>query len=171
MAFVTRRRDGRFEIREAHRGARGPRARSLASFRGALSPEILDAAEARASRPFDRARLVAAAEAIGLPVVSWRECRPARELIAWLRGGHRLDPTLASLLRGLLEATTARDAGSAPAPLAEVCEWLGAAEAERGHALRGLLRVSDRILQSRGPLRRPEERRFPRFESRPRRAA
>jgi hypothetical protein len=53
MAYVVRRRDGRFEVRESVLTERGPRARSLANF-STLSEDVLARAEHRATRPFDR---------------------------------------------------------------------------------------------------------------------
>jgi hypothetical protein len=53
MAYVVRRRDGRFEIRESVQTDKGPRARTLANF-AVLSEDVLRRAEGRSSRPFDR---------------------------------------------------------------------------------------------------------------------
>jgi len=169
MAFLSRRPNGRIEIRETLRTPRGPRARTLASFRGVLSVDVLEQAEARASRPLDRARLQARARELGIVVADWRECRPARELLALLRRGERIDPALARRLRDLLEPSAARSGESRE----ESAEWVGASELERGEALRGLLRLSDRVLQSRGELRAAPRRVYPRFRSRklPERAA
>jgi hypothetical protein len=52
MAYVVARPKGRFEIRESVHTEKGPRARSLANF-AHLTDEVLAAARARASRPFD----------------------------------------------------------------------------------------------------------------------
>lgn len=162
MAFLARRPGGRIEIRETTRTDRGPRARTLASFRGALRPAVLEAAEARAKLPFDRERLLARARELGVPVVAWRPSPAARELLGQLRRGEEIDPILVSLLREEIERRTGRDA---PPELAEVADWVGASDAERGHALRGLLRVSDRIALSRAQPRPQWRPRFPRFES------
>jgi hypothetical protein len=51
MAYVVARKDGRFEIRESHQTAKGPRARTLASFH-VLDAAVLAAAASRATRPF-----------------------------------------------------------------------------------------------------------------------
>jgi hypothetical protein len=160
MPFLVLRADGRFEIREAIATPRGPRARSLASARGALGPEVLERAARRATRPFDAERLREKARALGLAVSERREDRAARELLQVLRGGGSLDPLLASQLRG--ELAQRRD--ETPVALAEVAEWVGADDARRGEALRGLLRVSDRITRSRTVRSKPR-RRFPRFRS------
>lgn len=68
MAYVVARPHGRFEIREsvyvADAPSRGPKSRSLASFRQ-LTDAVLDKAEARATRSFDREAVIASAVARG----------------------------------------------------------------------------------------------------------
>jgi hypothetical protein len=162
MAFLYRRGD-RVEIRESRATPRGPRSRTLASFRGALSPDVLAQAAARASGRFDAEALRAQARAKGVAVSGRRSDRAARALLAELQRGEAPDPVLVSLLSGLLERLP-----SAPVPehLAEAAEWVGRPEAERGRALRGLLRATDTIVRSRGPRRAPPAERFPRFASR-----
>lgn len=162
MAFLVRRAGGRVEIRETVRTQRGPRARTLASFRGSLTPEVLEAAAARAGQPFDRARLRARARALGIPVAEWHPSPAARALLRELRRGEPIDPVLVGLLRDALERLPAR---SAPPELADVAVWIGAGDAERGQALRGLLRLSDRIARSRALPRPRWRRRYPRIDS------
>jgi hypothetical protein len=60
MAYVVARRDGRFEIRESIVTERGPRARTLANF-SALTEDVLQRAENRAARRFDRRAVTASA--------------------------------------------------------------------------------------------------------------
>lgn len=155
--------EGRFDVREAVATAKGPRSRTLVTFRGALRPEVLEAAAARASTPFDRAALEARAAELGVPVSERREDRAARGLLASLRRGSRPHPLFVRLLRDALGALP-----EAPIPprLAEAAEWLGADPAARGRALRDLLRLSDRIVRSRRLARSRRRRRFPRFRSR-----
>jgi hypothetical protein len=168
MAFLVRRADGRIEIRESIATAAGPRARSLASARGALGPEAFERAARRATRPLDVEALRARAVALGVPVSERREDRCARELLALLRAGGAVDPSLAAQLRDELAEHSADEL---PVGLAEVAEWVGADDRRRGEALRGLLRVSDRITRAREPLRNRRRRRFPRFRSRKPRSA
>jgi hypothetical protein len=165
MAYMARKRGGRIEIREAVTTRAGPRSRTLASFRGALDPEVLDRAERRATRPLDRADLLARAAALGVPVEERRADDAARALLESLRRGAALDPALASLLRDALEQVPARGPGN----LADVAEWIGADDARRGAAMRDLLRLSDRIARSRD-VRARARKPFPRFRSRRRRA-
>ena len=58
-----------------------------------------------------------------------------------------------------------------PDDLAEAAEWIGAREIERAAALRDVLRLYGAIARSREPVREAPAARFPRFASRPRRAA
>ncbi len=162
MAYLVPRARGRFDIRESVHTAAGPRSRTLATSSGALTPELLMNAAARATRPFDRGALLQRASELGIPVTERSMDRAARELLAHLHSGGRVDPTLAGLVREALEPWAAR----APHSLSEVREWIGVDDARRGEALRGLLRVSDRITSSR-PARTSRARRpFPRIRSR-----
>lgn len=151
------------EIRECRATPRGPRQVVLARFRGALTPEVLEQAEARARCRFDRTRLVASARRRGIPVSPHRTDAAARRLLAELRAGAHVEPGLVALLREALEPL---DAEPLPEHLEDAAEWVGRSQAERGRALRGLLRTASRITRSRGPRREPEEPPFPRFRSR-----
>jgi hypothetical protein len=165
MAYLHVRRNGRVDIREAHSTPRGPRSRTLASFRPPLTDEHLDRAESAAARPFDRAAIVARARRLGVAVAHPSADLAAHRLIARLRSGAPLDPLLAGVLRERLERIAS---GPVADDLADVIEWLGASDSERGRALRDVLRLYDTIVRSRAPLAEPEVRRFPRFEVRPR---
>ncbi len=162
MASI-RRQGSRWEIRECRSTPKGPRQHRLASFRGALTPEILEEAEWAAQRPFDRTALIARARALGIPVSPQRRQDDARRLAGRLARGEPLDATLVGLLRSLLAD---RPVAELPEHLADVRDWLGASEAERGRTLRGLLRTADLILGSRSALRTRPRRAFPRFSSR-----
>ncbi len=148
MAYLVQRPGGRVEIRESRATPRGPRSRTLASFRGVLTESALDGAEAAANSPFDRAALVRRARELGLRFVPHRADAPARELIARLRDGAPLDPVLGALLRQALDALPQ---APVPEPLHDVAEWIGAGEAARGRALRDVLRLYDTIARSREP--------------------
>ena len=161
MASIRRQGDS-FEIRECLATDRGPRQRPLARFRRVLTPEVLDQAEAAARRPFDRYALVERARRKGIPITAERRHPEARKLLAHLRGGRPLDPTLVTLLRGALEP---RASEPLPPHLEDAAEWVGQSEAVRGKALRGLLRTASRVLRSRGPLHEPPAPAFPRLNS------
>ena len=161
MASIRKQND-RYEIRECLVTPRGPRQLSLASFRGVLTPEVLDRAEARAVKPFARAKLVARAARMGIPVSDRRRHPEARGLLAALQRGAELEPTLVRLLETALGQLDSR---AVPEHLVDAAEWIGQPERERGAALRGLLRTADRILRSRPPLRTPRRESFPHFSS------
>ena len=86
------------------------------------------------------------------------------EFLGALRQGSTMDPVLVRIAQNELARI---EAPEIPTHLAEVAEWIAASDAERGEALRGLVRVYGRIARSRPPRRRRRERRFPRFQSRP----
>ncbi len=88
----------------------------------------------------------------------------ARALIGRLCKGAPLDPRLVQMLR---EQFADRESAVVPDDIADVVEWLGASDHERGRALRGVLRLYDRIVRSRGAVPEPETQRFPRFRVRP----
>lgn len=157
MAYVVLRSDGRFEVRESVSTPAGPRSRTLATFRS-LSDDVLAHAEARATRPFNRAVVVARAQAQGVPEAPPEPVvRLAWRLLTELGGGQRLPEVFAEALRGEL--------GSHNAPLPDtippLVEWLGATPRERGDTLRDLLRMTDRL----PPRRTPAGRRYPRIAS------
>ncbi|MCP5055212.1 MAG: hypothetical protein GY937_00635 [bacterium] len=168
MAYLVVRKGGRVEVREAHNTAKGPRSRMLTSFKGALTPRDLDRAEAAATRPIDRERLLARARERGVPIERSSAGAAARHLLSRLRKADGLDPAIVTLLREQLEEHAA---AAVPDELADAVEWLGASDHERGHALRDVLRLYDTIARSRDPVREPEQERFPRFEVQPERRA
>jgi len=161
MASIRRQGD-RYEIRECVSTERGPRQRALARFHGVLTPDVLEAAARAASRPFDRAALIARARERGIPVSLESRHAEARRLLARLRSGEDLDPTLVALLAAALAA---RPSAPVPEHLQDVVDWVGRSESVRGKALRGLLRTAGRILRSRGALRARPPEPFPRFSS------
>jgi hypothetical protein len=153
-----------YEIRECRSTERGPRQYVLARFRGVLTPEVLERAEVGAQRPFHRAKLIESARRRGIPVSPHRTDAAARRLLAELRAGGTVDPGLVALLR---EALAMLEAEPLPEHLDDAADWVGRGEAERGKALRGLLRTASRIARSEGATREPEPAQpFPRFSSR-----
>jgi hypothetical protein len=164
MAYLYLRKTGRVEIREAVATPRGPRSRTLASFRGALTEEALERAESVATRAIDRGALRRRAAELGVPIAPTRAEPEARALLARLRSGAPLDPVLAGLLT---EQLATRETAPLPDELGDVVEWLGASEHERGRALRDVLRLYDRIARSPDAAPAREGERFPRFAVRP----
>jgi hypothetical protein len=153
-----------YEIRECRSTERGPRQYVLARFRDVLTPDVLSRAETRAQRPFDRAKLLASARRRGIPVSPHGPDTAVRRLLAELRAGGSVEPGLVALLR---EALGMLEAEPLPEHLDDAADWIGRSQAERGRALRGLLRTASRIARSAGPRREPEPLRFPRFSSQP----
>ncbi len=157
MAYVVSRKDGRFEIRESVATPRGPRGRTLATFR-LLSDEVLDHAESRALTPFDRATIRERAEARGVPFQATDTARVARLLLEELVGDRPVPVTLLEAIRGEISRLTPT---VLPDALTSAGEWLGVTPADRGNALRDLLRMTDRIPQR----TRPDHTDFPRIRS------
>jgi len=111
-------------------------------------------------RPFDAPAVARRAREQGVPVRDVPKEPEARALLARLWRPDRLDPRLGTVLRERLARARAE-------PLPEdVADWIGASDRERGAALHDLLRLADRILQSRPERRRPPQPEFPRFSSR-----
>ncbi|HEY6551481.1 MAG TPA: hypothetical protein VIY71_09820 [Solirubrobacterales bacterium] len=88
----------------------------------------------------------------------------ARELIAELARGNRLDPTLRRILLEMLQRGYREDASASPAGEAAraVALWMAATPDKRGRALFDLLLLAD-ALPSGG--RRDKPLRFPRLDS------
>lgn len=160
MAYLYLRQNGQVEVRESRATPKGPRSRTLASFRGPLTRDVLDRAEARASTRFDRRAMVDRARAIGIRVLPDRADAAARELLAALRRGAPLDPVLAGVLKTALEPM---EAAPVPDAVCDVIEWLGASDVERARALRDVLRLYDTIARSREPLPMQPPARLPRI--------
>jgi hypothetical protein len=133
----------------------------LASFRGALDDRVLDQATRRAVRPLDREDLVAKARTMG---VGWTSSTSvaARQLLKRLRRGRTLDPVLVTLLKNSLSHMSETELAD---DLDEAADWVGTSDEERGATLRGLLRLSDAIVRSRGPLSPGRTERYPHIAS------
>lgn len=145
MASI-RKQGNRYEIRECLQTPQGPRQRALVRFDRVLTPDVLDQAEAAARKPFDREAVRRQAQARGIPVTRLRESGDAHRLLAHLRAGGALEPTLVAALQ---EALAGLEASPVPEHLEDAFEWAGRSEAVRGRGLRGLLRTASRVAQSR----------------------
>jgi hypothetical protein len=160
MAFITPTRQGRFEVRETRSTERGPRSRTLATFRE-LTDEVIEKARARADKPPSREELVGAARRVGAPVAPAPVNRAARDLIAELATGEEPEPRLRHLL---VEAVRDGWAGPTPRPdtARSAAEWIAATPTKRGKTLVDLLLLADALPHSG---RRGKPLRFPRLES------
>jgi len=159
MAFVVPTKRGEFEIRESRSTPKGPRSRTLATFRE-LSDEVIAKAQANAAKRPDAEELRDAARRAGAMVAPAPIDRAARELIAELGRGEHLDRGLRRMLVDLLaEAEKSRSAGD---KMHSVAEWMSATPAERGTALVDLLLLADALPHS-GRVGKPLE--FPPLNS------
>jgi hypothetical protein len=158
MAYVVAKTNGVFEIRESQATAGGPRSRTLASFR-TLTPEALEKAAARASKPLEEEKLRKAAQRKGAPIASSASDMAAATLLRELEQGRPPRASLKQLLREALADTAGRLNSNAAASAA----WIGSTPQRRGEALHDLLLLVD-SLPTRPSIDRP---RFPRIKSRP----
>jgi hypothetical protein len=163
MTFVVSTKPGRYEIRESANTARGPRSRTLVSFRE-LDDTVIEKARAKAAKAIDAGELQRAARRAGAPVARAPIDRAARELIAELGKGRRLNPTLRRMLLDLLRNGYGDGPVTSPRREAEhgVAEWMAASPSERGRALVDLLLLADALPHGG---RRGKPLRFPRLDS------
>lgn len=164
MAFVIRRGDGRFEVRESRATPRGPRARTLVTFH-AIDDEVLDRAERRAHGPFARDAIRRRATELGAPAGGSPAQSAGRRLLTELGRGRRPSPAVTRLLtRGLDRAGPGAGLEQTADSLAGALGWIDATPDARGRALRDLLLLADRLPSH----RRSRLPRFPRIASSPR---
>lgn len=137
--FVVRRPQGRWEIRSSANTPRGPRSRTLATFRE------LD--ETALARVFERTGLEDAAplrdlcRRAGAPVAPSAPNRAAARLLSALAHGEKPRRALARVLADQLgvDGLGVTDSERAAA------RWVGATSQERGDTLRDLLLLADRL--------------------------
>jgi hypothetical protein len=165
MTFVVGTRPGRFEIRESASTPRGPRSRTLASFRE-LDDAVIERAREKAAKAIDAAELRRSARRAGAPVARSPVDRAARELIAELGKGRSPSPTLRRMLLDLLRDEKGRADGPLQSPAheaeREVAEWMAASPRERGKTLIDLLLLADALPHGG---RRGKPLRYPRLNS------
>lgn len=159
MAFIVPRKNGSWEIRESHSTPRGPRSRTLATFR-VLDDETIERARGKASAPLSAEELNDAAERVGAPIAKSPVEDAASKLIAAMYRGKQ--PRRA-LRRLLADAIDPREAGLSPEAKAAQ-EWVAASPEERGETLFDLLLLADALPQR----RRSDRSEFPPLKRRPR---
>ncbi len=157
MAFVVPRSNGSWEIRESHLTDKGPRSRTLGSFR-ALTPDAIERAQRRASKALDPDEVREAARRAGAPVAPADVDASAADLLRALTEGARPRPALERALRDALGKGGRKASSNAQAAAA----WIGATPQMRGETLHELLRLADSFPRRR---RRSEREAFPRIES------
>jgi hypothetical protein len=163
MAFVVPTKRGEFEVRESRSTPKGPRSRTLATFRE-LDDEVIERARERAAKPPSAKDLRRAALRAGATIAPGPADRAARELIAELGRGKQLNPIIRHMLLGLL----GRDGGNGapPATAGEaaggLAEWMASTPRERGETLIDLLLLADALPHAG---RRGKPLGFPRLDS------
>jgi hypothetical protein len=163
MAFVVPSKADRFEIRESANTPKGPRSRTLASFRE-LDDAVIEKAREKAAKSIDAKELRQAARRAGAPVARPPVDRAARELIAELGKGRSPSPTLRRMLLDLLRDGRQESFKQSPTAEAEheVAEWMAASPRERGKTLIDLLLLADALPHAG---RRGKPLRYPRLDS------
>lgn len=165
MAFVVATKPGRFEVRESASTPKGPRSRTLASFRE-MTPEIVERVQAKSEKPPTAAELTRSALRAGAPVRGSQLDEAAGETLRRIASGEQPDPKLRRLL---MDALSNQEAGGrAPESKGVVSDaaraasqWVGVGAEDRARALRELLELADAL-----PIRlRPHEIGFPRLHS------
>lgn len=160
MAYVVSRRSGTWELRESRATKRGPRSRTLASFR-TLTPEVVEHAVRRSDGSLSEADIYRAASRAGAPVARAAPDAAAAELLRELTAGRQPSPALRRLL---LDALARAGDGPSDAERA-AARWIAATADERGEALKDLLLLADRLPAA---TRSSPPTRFPRIRSSPR---
>lgn len=165
MAYVVATHPGRFEVRESKVTEKGPRSRTLATFRE-LTDEVVERVQATADKPPTAEELKKAALKAGAPIQDSELDEAAKKALRRIASGDRPRPLLRRLL---LDALNGEDDGNQPSsstnPVSDAArtasEWIGAAPEERAQALQDLLELADAL-----PIRpRPHEIGFPRLKS------
>jgi len=154
MAFVVRRQNGSWEIRESISTPAGPRARTLATFR-VLTETIAQKAVERASTATSAEEIVDAARKAGAPVISSPADEAAARLLRLLDRGSHLSERMRRILADRLG-----NAGELPEGARAAAGWAAATPAERGDALLNVLSVADRLPAA----RRLRQERMPRVD-------
>ena len=157
MAYVVARPGGAWEIRESRTTPAGPRGRTLATFR-TLTPQVVEHARARSSRPLREQKLRELALRAGTPVAARSPNQAAGELLAELASGSRPRPVLARLLVDAIQPGVAEPVSDSARAAAR---WIAASPRARGETLRDLLLLADRLPAARASSRPG----FPRIES------
>ncbi len=163
MAFVVPTKRGTFEVRESFSTDKGPRSRTLATFKE-LDDEVLDKASARAENTLDYAQLRRSAQRAGATVARKPIEQAARGLITELARGRRLEPGLRQILLEMLQKDYRDDRDASPENEAahSVAMWMAATPEQRGRALVDLLLLVDALPP---PDRKDKPLRFPRLDS------
>ena len=148
--YVVKRPEGRWEIRSSSSTAKGPRSRTLATFRELDTETTAKVCERGAVDP---KTVRAMCRRAGAPVAPRPVDGAAAKLLAALTKEGPPRPALIRVLADAIGLDTASDSERA------VARWIGASATERGETLRDLLLLADRLpARERGPLEFPTMR-------------
>lgn len=165
MAYVVATHPGRFEVRESKATERGPRSRTLATFRE-LTDEVVEKVRASADKPPTAEELRKAALKAGAPIQDSELDEATKKALRRIASGDQPRPLLRRLLLdALLGKGDSAKPPSSTNPISDAARaasgWIGAAPEERAQALRDLLELADAL-----PIRpRSHEIGFPRLKS------
>ena len=156
MAYIVHGRGKSWEVRESHATKQGPRSRTLATF-AVLTPQVVEHAQRRATKPILATELEKSANRVGAPVAGSESDRAARILLEQLDCGNAPRPVLGRLLAKALAVNSGTVSDAAQSAAA----WVGTSADDRAAVLCDLLLLVDNL-----PLSdRDTGRRFPRLES------
>jgi hypothetical protein len=165
MAYVVATKLGRFEVRESTSTPKGPRSRTLASFRE-LTAETVERVQASSERAPTAAELTRLALRAGAPVRGSELDEAAGETLRRIASGEQPDPKLRRLLIDALSSPNENGPPSESKTLVSdaaraASQWIGVGAEDRADALRELLELADAL-----PIRlRPHEIGFPHLRS------
>lgn len=164
MAYVVATQPGRFEVRESKATEKGPRSRTLVSFRE-LTDEVIEKVQASAAKPPTAEELKRAALKAGAPLQDSELDEATKKALRRIASGDRPRPLLRRLLLDALLGENGAQPSGSTRPVSDAArsasEWIGVAPEARAQALRDLLELADAL-----PIRgRPHEIGFPRLKS------
>jgi hypothetical protein len=165
MAYVVATKPGRFEVRESVSTPKGPRSRTLASFRE-MTAETVERVQGNSEKPPTAAELTRLALRAGAPVRGSKLDEAAGETLRRIASGEQPDPKLRRLLIDALSSQSA--SGKTPESKGLVSDaaraasqWIGVGAEDRANALHELLELADAL-----PIKlRPPEIGFPHLRS------
>jgi hypothetical protein len=165
MAYVVATKPGRYEVRESVSTPKGPRSRTLASFR-ALTAETIERAREKSEKPPAPEELIRLALRAGAPVPGSELDSAASETLRRIASGEQPDPKLRRLLVDALSQRLPEEQQPGTKNVVSdaaraATQWIGVSFEDRAEALRELLELADAL-----PIRlRPHEIGFPRLRS------
>jgi hypothetical protein len=165
MAYVVATKPGRFEVRESVSTPKGPRSRTLVSFRE-LTAETVKKVQENSEKPPTAAELTCLALRTGAPIRRSELDEAAGETLRRIASGEQPDPKLRRLLIDALSGQSENgrmpeSKGLVSDAARAASQWIGVGAEDRANTLRELLELADAL-----PIRlRPQEIGFPHLRS------